>query len=207
MVSTTKIIFSRHGESHANILHEISNRGLKHGLTPQGRQQANGLATQLLGQSITRIYSSPVLRAIETSVIVANRLSLDYEVTEALREIDHGILEGRSDETAWKMMKQLSDDWLLSQRWEQRIEGGENFHEVQKRFVSFIEGLVHQCRDTNETILCVAHGGLYTMTLPSVVVNINRDLIARYGIDYTTCIVTEQRAEGLVCFDWNGIKI
>ena len=35
-----RILFARHGESQANRLHEISNRGLRHGLTKAGRWQA-----------------------------------------------------------------------------------------------------------------------------------------------------------------------
>ena len=93
-----RIYFARHGESQANLLHEISNRGLRHGLTRKGREQAEGLARRLQGIPIATIYSSPVLRAIETSVILAHRLDVDYEVTEALREYDCGILEGRSSD-------------------------------------------------------------------------------------------------------------
>ena len=36
--------FVRHGESEANILEVISNRGSVHGLTEKGRRQANQLA-------------------------------------------------------------------------------------------------------------------------------------------------------------------
>jgi len=90
-----RIYFARHGESQANLLHEISNRGLRHGLTRKGREQAVALAQRLQHRPIAHIYSSPVLRAIETSVILANRLEVDYEITDALREYDCGILEGR----------------------------------------------------------------------------------------------------------------
>ena len=64
-----RIYFARHGESQANLLHEISNRGLKHGLTRRGREQAVALADRLQNLAVTHIYSSPLLRAIETSVI------------------------------------------------------------------------------------------------------------------------------------------
>jgi len=40
-------IFVRHGESQANLLHEFSNRGWKHGLTDVGIQQAHLLLDQL----------------------------------------------------------------------------------------------------------------------------------------------------------------
>lgn len=74
-------------------------------LTPPGREQAAGLAAALEGRSITIVYSSPVLRAIETSVIVAHHLGVEYEVREALREVDVGNLEGRSDEEAWRQWR------------------------------------------------------------------------------------------------------
>lgn len=96
-----RIYFVRHGESQANLLHEISNRGLQHGLTRQGREQALTLARHLQSLSIACIYSSPLLRAIETSILIANQLGLDYEVVAALREYDCGIVEGRSDEVGW----------------------------------------------------------------------------------------------------------
>ncbi|MBK9055673.1 MAG: histidine phosphatase family protein [Chloroflexi bacterium] len=42
-----RFYFVRHGESEANILHEMSNRGWKHGLTEKGREQAAALAYNL----------------------------------------------------------------------------------------------------------------------------------------------------------------
>ena len=146
-----KICFARHGESQANLLHEISNRGLRHGLTRKGREQAVMLAHRLQGLPITRIYSSPLLRAIETSVFLADRLDLDYEVVEALREYDCGILEGRSDEDSWQMWQELFDAWSKHKQWAKRIEGGESFHEVRSRFVSLIDDLIRPAYFTPET--------------------------------------------------------
>ena len=142
-----KITFTRHGESHANILRQISNRGLVHPLTRKGREQAAALADKLRERAITRIYTSPLLRAIETSIIVAERLEVDYEVTDALREFDCGIAEGRADQAAWQMWQEVFDDWTTHRRWERRIEGGESFYDVRDRFVPFIEGLVAQYGD------------------------------------------------------------
>ena len=90
-----RIYFARHGESYANTLGEMSARGLKHPLTPVGRQQALALAKRLRPSKINRIFSSPILRAIETSVLIANELGIEYEVTDALREYDVGILEDK----------------------------------------------------------------------------------------------------------------
>jgi broad specificity phosphatase PhoE len=202
-----KIFFARHGESRANVLHEISNRGLKHPLTPAGREQAAGLAQALAHRSIDRIYTSPILRAIETAVIVAHHLGVEYEVNEALREYDMGYLEGRSDEEAWHIWHELFDAWL-SDRTGQRIKGGESLGEVRDRFVPFINDLIRQFQHTESNLLCVAHGGLYWMTLPEVLINIDNAFIKQQGgFPYTGAIVAEHTPQGLVCVEWNGLVI
>jgi broad specificity phosphatase PhoE len=203
-----KIYFSRHGESQANVLHEISNRGLKHPLTMAGRQQALDLARRLEERAITHIYTSPVLRAIETTVIVANQLGVDYEVVEALREYDVGHLEGRADEEAWRLWRVLFDDWTQHQRWDRCIAGGETFYAVQERFVPFIDRLVQQYSNTPANLLCVAHGGLYWMMLPAVLTNVDTAFVATHGgFDYTSLVVAEPGPDGLRCIEWNGVSI
>jgi 2,3-bisphosphoglycerate-dependent phosphoglycerate mutase len=200
-----KIYFSRHGESQANILHEISNRGLRHPLTAAGRRQAAALAEALRPQAITRVYSSPVLRAIETSIIVAHQLGVDYEVTGALREYDMGELEGRTDDQAWQIWRELFDAWLSDQRYDQRAPGGESFLEVRDRFMPFIDRLIRQHKQSDANLLCVGHGGLYWMMLPLVLANVDVDFIREQGgFNYTGVIVAEVKPDGLVCMEWNG---
>lgn len=91
-----KLYFVRHGESEANLLREFSNRGLKHGLTDKGRTQAAELAQKLKETPVTKIFSSPLLRAVQTTEILAASLSKPYQLTGALREYDCGVLEGKS---------------------------------------------------------------------------------------------------------------
>jgi broad specificity phosphatase PhoE len=202
-----RIYFARHGESQANLLHEISNRGLRHGLTRKGREQAAALADRLRDQRITHIYSSPLLRAIETTVIAANRLGIDYEVVDALREYDCGTAEGRSDAGAWQLWQELFDAWLVDKHWEQRIEGGESFYELRERFLPFIEGLVSRYGNTEAGILCVSHGGVYCAMLPQVLVNMDNRRIVDHGFDPASCLVSEWRPAGLTCVEWDGRAI
>ena len=203
-----RIYFSRHGESQANLLHEVSNIGLKHPLTAQGRRQAEELALALDDRHITRIFSSPVLRAVETSIILAHRLYLPYQVTEALREYDCGILEGRSDDACWATWQELFDDWAVRLRYERRIEGGESFYEVQRRFVPFIEGLIRQYGDDpEEQVLCIGHGGLYWMMLPLVVNNVGPDFVRKHGFPFVSPIVCDVTPLGITCTEWAGTKL
>jgi broad specificity phosphatase PhoE len=199
-----RIYFTRHGESQANVLRQIANRGLTHPLTLKGREQAVALADWLRARAITRIYSSPLLRAIETSVIIADRLNVEYEVVDALREYDCGIAEGRADEIGWQMWRELFDDWVVHRRWERRIAGGESFYDVRDRFVPFIEGLVAQYGATDANLVCVAHGGVYWMALPLVLTNVDNALMAEHGFGHGMRVVAERTPDGLRCIEWDG---
>ena len=104
-----KLYFVRHGESEANTRHVISNRESLFGLTALGKKQAIILADQLKDIPVTAIYSSPVLRAKETADILSQSLRQPYQVTEALREYDCGILEDKSDAASWIMHREIAE--------------------------------------------------------------------------------------------------
>ncbi len=198
-----RLYFARHGESRANLIHQISNRGLKHPLTEQGRAQAAALADRLAGQGLTHIYTSPVLRALETTAILAFRLGVDYDVTEALREYDMGRLEGRGDEKTWQTWKAFFDDWPEGRRRNQRTPGGESFHDIEDRFLPFIRGLIARFGESDERLLCLSHGGIYTLMLPLVVRNFDpATLKAHGGFKYSDCLVCELHPEGLEWAAW-----
>ena len=199
-----RIYFARHGESYANTLREMSARGLKHPLTPLGRQQAHALAERLLSRSISRIYSSPILRAIETSVLIANDLGVDYEVCDALREYDVGVLEGQRGSEAWHKWQVLFDAWTVDHNYEVKLEEGESFDDIRRRFVPFVNELVRQPADDAMSVLCVGHGGLYWMMLPEVLANMSTEDIRRLGgFANTATVVAEYRDGQLVCVEWN----
>jgi broad specificity phosphatase PhoE len=201
-----RIYFVRHGESYANISGEMSARGLKHPLTALGRQQAHALAERLRFCSISRIYSSPILRAIETTVLIANDLGIDYEVNDALREYDIGILEGQKGPETWRRWQELFDAWTRDRNYSMSLEGGETFDAIRQRFVPFVNTLVSEYAETTTGLLCVAHGGLYWMMLPEVLSNVGTDDIHRCGgFRNTTTVVAEYQSGQLVCVEWDGI--
>jgi broad specificity phosphatase PhoE len=202
-----QIVFARHGESYANVNRIISNRGLQYGLTSKGREQAVALARKLKGQGISRAFSSSILRAIETTILAARELGVDYQVVDALREVDCGALEGRSDDGAWEELQSLYQAWAVQGDHERRIEGGEGVTDVRGRFLPFLESLISRYGDTDERILCVAHGGLYWMMLPHVLDNVSLEQMVDLGMDYTSCVVSEYRSGRLLGLEWNGAPL
>lgn len=196
-----KLYFVRHGESEANVLRVISNRGLVHGLTERGRQQAGDLAESLRGAGARGIFSSPLLRAIQTADILSGVLGIGCVVTDALREFDCGIAEGRSDPEAWELHRWVMEEWLEGGNRAARIEQGESFSDIQGRFVPFIEQLVQEQVEPVDSVL-VGHGGLYLCMLPTILRNFGAEEALPFP--NASYVLAEARPDGLICLEWCG---
>lgn len=199
-----RLYFVRHGESEANLLREFSNSGNKHPLTLKGTQQAKTLARGLASVQFERIYSSPVLRAVQTAQILAKHLQAPVEITDALREWDVGIYEGTTDPAGWELHRQVQEDWFFHHKFDSKMPGGESFTDIRRRFVPFIDKLVQDGQSKERNILLVGHGGLYTAMLPAVFQNIDFDYAYRHPFQNTAYALAETRAKGLVCLAWCG---
>ena len=197
------MLFVRHGESEANVLNVFSNRGLKYGLTEKGRAQAVSLAKKLEGFSVARIFSSPLLRAVQTAEILADRLGVSYEAVDALREYDCGVLEGRSDAAGWAEYERVLEEWIYHQSWESRIEGGESFIEIKDRFVPFIEHLLEEYGDSSQYLVLIGHGGLYRCMLPLVLENVDIEFAMQHSLSNTGYVKAEMKDGKLFCVEWS----
>jgi probable phosphoglycerate mutase len=200
------LYFIRHGESEANTRRVISNRESSFGLTELGRQQANILAAKLKDIPITAIFSSPVLRARETADILSQSLRQPYQVTEALREYDCGILEEQSDAASWGLHREIYEDWTLHHNYQRQLEGGESFLDIRNRFLPFIEALTQDSLHADGHVLFVGHGGLFQLMLPLLLTNTGDAFVSSHGIKHTDCVIAEQQSAGLVCLQWGQFK-
>jgi 2,3-bisphosphoglycerate-dependent phosphoglycerate mutase len=202
-----RLYFVRHSQSEANVLRVISNRDLPHSLTTQGRQQAEALARSLGDVPLIAIYSSPIMRAMQTAEIVAAISGVPFEIADALREPDCGIMEGRSDEEAWAEHDRVVSDWVVQRRFDSCIEGGESFHDLRARFVPFMDRLITAHGGTNHNILLITHGSLLYLMLPLVLTNIDFASVREYPMPNAGVIIAEKQANGLVCLEWCGEKM
>jgi 2,3-bisphosphoglycerate-dependent phosphoglycerate mutase len=197
-----KLYFVRHGESEANVLNEFSNGPFKHGLTEKGKQQAFALARRLRSAPVTQIFTSPILRAVQTAAILAHELGVPAVAIDALREYGVGVLEGKSDAASWQTFWQVSDAWLVRHDWGARIEGGESFLDIKQRFVPFIERLVQEHQSSPDEIVLVGHGGTYRCMLPLVLNNVDFQFVRDHPMDHTTAVIAQATPQGLVCLTW-----
>ena len=202
------IYFTRHGESEANIEMVFSNRGLKHFLTDKGIQQAVKLAELLKNEDITYIYTSPVLRAIQTATIIANKLEiLLFEVHEYLREYDVGDLEDKFDSKSWKLFFANEKDWQHEKNRNNKLNNGESFNEIQSRFQSFIHTIMNNEHLKDKNILVISHGGLLKIGAPKVMVNVDYTFTIANPLKNCDLIKCCHEDGNLICQQWGGLML
>ncbi len=82
------ILWVRHGQSTWNVLDRMQGQAVHPPLTELGRHQAAQVAQNLASRGVTRILSSPAVRASQTAEIIAERLGLGIEIEPLLAEQD-----------------------------------------------------------------------------------------------------------------------
>src|SRR3954467_15810313 len=132
--------------------HTLAGRTPVH-LNATGRDQAIRLAAKLATYSITRIFSSPLERALETAEPLASRLRLKIQINDAFNELNFGGWTGHK--FAELEGQELWRQWN-GYRLGIRAPNGEMMIEVQTRFVTEIERLRRELPD--ETIAVFSHG-------------------------------------------------
>lgn len=96
MTTATTLLLARHGQTVWHAENRYAGGASDVDLTPTGVEQALRLAAVARERAVDAIVVSPVRRAQETAAPAAKALGLEVVVVEDLREVDFGIVEGRT---------------------------------------------------------------------------------------------------------------
>ena len=136
-------------------------------LTDEGEVQAAELAVfvQKSGLGIQQVYSSDLLRAMQTAQIVADSLRLPIVPKPEFREVNNGDLAGIKNELAAEQYPGLYWNTLA---WEQQYPGGESPKEFYERIRCAWDVLQKDILERNENVMLVTHGGVMHVILSIV---------------------------------------
>lgn len=105
-------------------------------LNKEGREQAERLAEWLASRAISRIFSSPLERSLETAEPLVRRTGLPLEIDQRLLEIDFGDWSGK---TLSELDPQEHWQRFNSFRSGTRAPNGESMIDLQARMISLID--------------------------------------------------------------------
>jgi probable phosphoglycerate mutase len=161
-VSATKLFLVRHGQSAGN----VEGRFGGHSPTPLselGFEQARVTAEALAKENINAIYSSDLLRAVQTAKPLAALLGLEISTNAAFRERNVGVLEGLTFDES-KLAH--PDDYyaLVNRSVHHVITKGESYRNLLDRITVELRDIIRKHR--GERIAIFTHtGALCFMTL------------------------------------------
>ncbi|HEY7165127.1 MAG TPA: histidine phosphatase family protein [Candidatus Binatia bacterium] len=120
-----------------------------------GVRQAGEISVRLSAESIQAVYSSDLRRAHATARLISEPHGLPVFTEEAIRELDHGELEGLT----FEQIKQNYGDFL--KRWrsepaEIQVPGGERLTDVAERAWSGLNRIVVR-HSSADSIVVVSH--------------------------------------------------
>ncbi|MDP1645752.1 MAG: histidine phosphatase family protein [Thiobacillus sp.] len=152
----TRICIIRHGETDWNVEKRIQGH-TDVPLNETGRAQALAMAFNAAHQRFHAVYSSDLLRAIETAQALAQREGLEVTLLPQLRERHYGLFQGMTaDEGA--ALHPAAYAHYVARDLNYDFETGESLRRFAERVADGIDWLVRH--HSGQTIAAVSHGGV-----------------------------------------------
>lgn len=153
----------RHGESAFNAEGRIQGQ-LNPPLSSLGIQQSQAVARVFSQQKIDVVYSSPLARAMQTAMPIAQALGLQPRTDDRLKELNAGVFQGLTWTEINERYPGEGARWK-SQDPDYRIPEGESRRDLMRRGQAALEAI----RETGlANVIVVAHGGLLTAALKAL---------------------------------------
>jgi len=152
--SGIRILLVRHGETDWNRVYRFQGGKSDLPLNLKGREQASALALALKDESLEAIYSSPLLRAMETArLIKIFHPEVPLFEEGGLVEMDLGEFEGME---AHRWAAQYPD---FRKAWQEtpgsvNMPGGESLQQVQTRALHTLGRITSLCPPESTLLLC-----------------------------------------------------
>ncbi len=145
-----RLIFVRHGRQ------DSSRCNVDVPLSPEGVLQAELLSNRLKGSSFDIMYTSTLIRAVETGDIINRNLGLDVIRRSELNEIDWGDIVGLTNEERLAKFSSFMKERRLRTS-DLPFPGGESGEDAYSRARPVIDEIINS---PYESILIVSHGGM-----------------------------------------------
>jgi len=148
-----RILLVRHGETDFNLTHRFQGR-IDIPLNKEGKNQAQALALALKDEPLKAIYSSPLIRAMETAQsIKAFHPSPPLFEEQGLIEMDLGELDGMQAGDWISQHQEFYKTWRTTPS-HLKMPGGESLGEVQIRAMDTLERITKPYPPGSTLLLC-----------------------------------------------------
>lgn len=128
-------------------------------LSEAGERQSELAGQRLSEYNIDALYSSNLIRAVQTAEIINRNINVHNRIIEGLEEIDFGELTGLEDSVIKEKYKDYFDR-REEYREDIAFPGGEDGKTVYVRMKNAIDTIIDECKQNDyERVAIVSHGG------------------------------------------------
>ncbi len=160
----TRLLIARHGETEYNSRGLLQGRGIDAPLNKKGVRQAELLAGYLSGYKADIIFTSSMVRSIETAKPFIRNNDISHYSDKSLDEMDFGKYEGEKIADIQKQIDKIQNRWAGGDV-DYKIDGGESPKEVFERASGFMLPVIK--KNINKTMIFILHGRLIRILLSS----------------------------------------
>lgn len=163
-------------------------------LSQEGIQQADKLKSRLASEKLTAIYSSDLARSRKTAEVIASaHHNLSVTLYPVLRELNFGIMEGKSYEEIHSLYPEISGEWFSSEDF--ALPGGESLKDLEKRLKLFLDLFIKASADEN--VLIVSHKGALRVLI-CMLIGLNPRDYWKLSIEPASLSVADKYPQGTV---------
>ena len=175
------IYFVRHAESDYSVHDDLTRP-----LTAKGLEDSKKITKYLTDKNITKVYSSPYKRSVDTIKDFVEQKQLDINIIDDFRE------------------RKISDEWIddfnefSKNQWNDfdfKLLKGESLNEVQKRNINALLEILESCEDDNIAI------GTHGTALSTIINYFNND----FGYEHFERI--RPLMPHIICLSFNGVEL
>ncbi|MBQ2756744.1 MAG: histidine phosphatase family protein [Oscillospiraceae bacterium] len=150
----TTVYLIRHAKSEGNKLAMYCGR-TDVGLSEEGYEQVDLLAERCAEMHFDKIYSSPLIRAVETAKGVNRAHKMDITLRYDIQELDGGEWEGKNIFQLKDMFPEHMDKYK-NRPWEFEAPNGEAIRDLAERAVKAVRNIAAE--NPGKTVAVVSHG-------------------------------------------------
>lgn len=187
-----RLFLIRHGQTTANVAHELDTALPGAPLTELGREQAASLPIRLAQESFDGIWCSLARRAQDTAAPLAAAIGQAPHVVPGLHEIQAGDLEMSADRAGWLTYVRVLEGWIRGDL-RPAVPGGESGQDAVARFDADVALIQEQAP---EQAALVSHGAMIRLWTATRAVDVDRDFVVDHPLPNTGYVVLDGDQDG-----------
>jgi probable phosphoglycerate mutase len=192
----------RHGQAESNVNRILAGRHMETHLTEYGRQQVVDSAKQLIKNiPIEKVYTSPVIRTVETAQIICQILGTEYAIDERLYETEMGRLVGMNYEEITTKYGDVLTRFYSDYDPVLESFGVEAFASVKHRIMSLLDDVLYKHEDSN--VLMVTHLDPIKAALATLL-DLNQESLHRWNIRNASLTILKHESK---IYSISGVNI